>query len=126
MYCFFKQKTAYEMRISDWSSDVCSSDLSRPAGHHRDPDLRPAAGGAAAPGRHSSIRAGRPPRLGAPLPRPLAARRRDLDRIRAVAQPDRKSVVLGKSVPVRFALGGCCLIKKKINHTITLTNNIFI
>src|SRR3546814_8747828 len=29
-YCFFffKQKTAYEMRISDWSSDVCSSDLS--------------------------------------------------------------------------------------------------
>src|SRR3546814_5857599 len=29
-FCFFKQKTAYEMRISDWSSDVCSSDL-RPA-----------------------------------------------------------------------------------------------
>src|SRR3546814_14393588 len=30
-YCFFffKQKTAYEMRISDWSSDVCSSDLDR-------------------------------------------------------------------------------------------------
>src|SRR3546814_5205990 len=33
LYCyfcffFFKQKTAYEMRISDWSSDVCSSDLS--------------------------------------------------------------------------------------------------
>src|SRR3546814_3304709 len=26
---FFKQKTAYEMRISDWSSDVCSSDLGR-------------------------------------------------------------------------------------------------
>src|SRR3546814_2686524 len=26
---FFKQKTAYEMRISDWSSDVCSSDLRR-------------------------------------------------------------------------------------------------
>src|SRR3546814_7982127 len=25
--CFFKQRTAYEMRISDWSSDVCSSDL---------------------------------------------------------------------------------------------------
>src|SRR3546814_7042428 len=28
---FFKQKTAYEMRISDWSSDVCSSDLSSKA-----------------------------------------------------------------------------------------------
>src|SRR3546814_9479175 len=36
---FFKQKTAYEMRISDWSSDVCSSDL-LPRAH--DPD-RPAA-----------------------------------------------------------------------------------
>src|SRR3546814_2559348 len=30
LFFFFKQKTAYEMRISDWSSDVCSSDL-RPA-----------------------------------------------------------------------------------------------
>src|SRR3546814_4425031 len=29
---FFKQKTAYEMRISDWSSDVCSSDLGGAAG----------------------------------------------------------------------------------------------
>src|SRR3546814_1894987 len=28
VFFFFKQKTAYEMRISDWSSDVCSSDLS--------------------------------------------------------------------------------------------------
>src|SRR3546814_20895870 len=27
VFCVFKQKTAYEMRISDWSSDVCSSDL---------------------------------------------------------------------------------------------------
>src|SRR3546814_8790291 len=29
--CFIKQKTAYDMRISDWSSDVCSSDLAPPA-----------------------------------------------------------------------------------------------
>src|SRR3546814_6361037 len=29
VFFFFKQKTAYEMRISDWSSDVCSSDLMR-------------------------------------------------------------------------------------------------
>src|SRR3546814_9727305 len=29
LFFFFKQKTAYEMRISDWSSDVCSSDLTR-------------------------------------------------------------------------------------------------
>src|SRR3546814_15053998 len=31
---FFKQKTAYEMRISDWSSDVCSSDLATPPVRH--------------------------------------------------------------------------------------------
>src|SRR3546814_3587031 len=30
IFFFFKQKTAYEMRISDWSSDVCSSDLQLP------------------------------------------------------------------------------------------------
>src|SRR3546814_1536632 len=30
LFFFFKQKTAYEMRISDWSSDVCSSDLLQP------------------------------------------------------------------------------------------------
>src|SRR3546814_1918999 len=30
LFFFFKQKTAYEMRISDWSSDVCSSDLNHP------------------------------------------------------------------------------------------------
>src|SRR3546814_3660665 len=39
---FFKQKTAYEMRISDWSSDVCSSDLreqpERPFPTHHDED----------------------------------------------------------------------------------------
>src|SRR3546814_4666090 len=29
LFFLFKQKTAYEMRISDWSSDVCSSDLTR-------------------------------------------------------------------------------------------------
>src|SRR3546814_5581507 len=33
-FFFFKQKTAYEMRISDWSSDVCSSDLAVPVACH--------------------------------------------------------------------------------------------
>src|SRR3546814_17363083 len=41
LFFLFKQKTAYDMRISDWSSDVCSSDL------HRRP-----AGGAGSPRRH--------------------------------------------------------------------------
>src|SRR3546814_2263285 len=44
---FFKQKTAYEMRISDWSSDVCSSDLH----HHRD-EKRPRADAKAVGERH--------------------------------------------------------------------------
>src|SRR3546814_1695502 len=48
-FFFFKQKTAYEMRISDWSSDVCSSDLTpactgRAAGHAIVQPYRPAAG----------------------------------------------------------------------------------
>src|SRR3546814_7451133 len=47
-FFFFKQKTAYEMRISDWSSDVCSSDLDRieaivvfpvPGGPHSSRDI---------------------------------------------------------------------------------------
>src|SRR3546814_2459723 len=43
---FFKQKTAYDMRISDWSSDVCSSDLRRgdePLGAARHVGRRPLA-----------------------------------------------------------------------------------
>src|SRR3546814_20714653 len=56
---FFKQKTAYEMRISDWSSDVCSSDLAaqhkRSAdqgsqGLHGRPAYRPAGGQGFDPG----------------------------------------------------------------------------
>src|SRR3546814_8312107 len=55
---FFKQKTAYEMLISEWSSDVCSSDLClRPSEVHR-----PFPGGAAAAGeggRGAGARRGR-------------------------------------------------------------------
>src|SRR3546814_8742199 len=36
---FFKQKTAYEMRISDWSSDVCSSDLLERIGAHHNEEF---------------------------------------------------------------------------------------
>src|SRR3546814_2638323 len=43
LFFFFKQKTAYEMRISDWSSDVCSSDLRNKAAapRHRTRRNRP-------------------------------------------------------------------------------------
>src|SRR3546814_6720439 len=39
-FFFFKQKTAYEMRISDWSSDVCSSDLLAARLHFADDEKR--------------------------------------------------------------------------------------
>src|SRR3546814_5013303 len=39
---FFKQKTAYEMRISDWSSDVCSSDLAPKTAIKEQPKRTPA------------------------------------------------------------------------------------
>src|SRR3546814_8764359 len=56
-FFFFKQKTAYEMRISDWSSDVCSSDLP-PVGICLDRD------GVLDTTRHTERR-GRNPRRGA-------------------------------------------------------------
>src|SRR3546814_20827943 len=92
MIFFFKQKTAYEMRISDWSSDVCSSDLI-----------------AAAP-------AGTPDHLVAQAirehPAMVGGTRRDVTRL-ARAIPDRKSVVSGKSVSVRVDIGCRRIINKK-------------
>src|SRR3546814_14801498 len=51
-FFFFKQKTAYEMRISDWSSDVCSSDLPGDRGQHmrHDPERAAEGGDHAGPG----------------------------------------------------------------------------
>src|SRR3546814_10082454 len=43
-FFFFKQKTAYDMRISDWSSDVCSSDLTGPLPGERSRGPRRAVG----------------------------------------------------------------------------------
>src|SRR3546814_14076816 len=82
-FFFFKQKTAYEVRISDLSSDVCSSDL---------------------PGSRTAEHAGSADGLCTGHPRswperPVARRHR-------LCRPDRKSVVEGKSVSVRVDLGG--------------------
>src|SRR3546814_9042478 len=66
LFFFFKQKTAYEMRISDWSSDVCSSDLDdqrRHAQHHGDQadagdeedESLPLAGQQVTPGDHAFV-----------------------------------------------------------------------
>src|SRR3546814_3046715 len=77
-FFFFKQKTAYEMRISDWSSDVCSSDLGR---------RRPVGGGLpAVPARLWSDGAATRPRSRGltpawqARPRPASVRRDELGR----------------------------------------------
>src|SRR3546814_19926706 len=119
---FVKQKTAYEMRISDWSSDVCSSDL-QPASrarHLRDsprPDRRSPGRPAVAerqPGRshHRTCRRARP--------RPQAdGTGRYKHRIAPWGShsrgPDsaRNSVGSGKMVSDSVDLGGSLCIKKK-------------
>src|SRR3546814_13770247 len=111
-FFFFKQKTAYEMRISDWSSDVCSSDLG--AGFI----VTPAEAHTLGLGNDSGLAEHiRPYRNG----RDLAARARgvmviDLYPLQEVGVSnslDRKSVVQGKSGSVRLNLGCCRTIKKK-------------
>src|SRR3546814_16092098 len=90
------------MRISDWSSDVCSSDLQRPRlaeplGQHRE-----AAVGRAARRCHQPF---------GNLLLEHQGHRGEGTRVRG--QRDRKSVVSGKSVSVRVDLGGRRIIKKK-------------
>src|SRR3546814_15998077 len=89
MFFFFKQKTAYEMRISDWSSDVCSSDL-----------------------RARELTRG----IGRDMFEHRAVAQVDVPVVGAAdrqAVGDRKSVVSGKSVSVRVDLGGRRIIQKK-------------
>src|SRR3546814_4042757 len=57
LFFFFKQKTAYEMRISDWSSDVCSSDLTGVAHANCQAHAH-----APPPGRVKKVASGRPGR----------------------------------------------------------------
>src|SRR3546814_18094386 len=105
VFFFFKQKTAYEMRISDWSSDVCSSDLNLidPEPAHIDPDV------GEAEERHD--REGHPgvQRMFEPVQRRIPA----VGRARRALGRDRKSVVSGKSVSVRVDIGGRRMIKKQ-------------
>src|SRR3546814_11934928 len=139
-FFFFKQKTAYEMRISDWSSDVCSSDLE---GHGHGRHVGWLDGGYGPFGRRYGrhAHAGERPFLSSRTCQdgPLYARggkRRGgghgswIGR-RHAAQParlqfraagqagsprpdeDRKSGVQGKSVSVRVYIGGRRILKKK-------------
>src|SRR3546814_17917755 len=110
VFFFFKQKTAYEMRISDWSSDVCSSD--RASGQHSTNIT------------HQASRAIRVFMVGPPVERHRCTRSNHHRagsgrRPQAVcaetpdAATDRKRVVWGQRGSVRVALGGSRAIQKK-------------
>src|SRR3546814_13425820 len=100
---FFKQKTAYERRISDWSSDVCSSDLYLAGGiEEHDADTRPIGARIAGMRRRHCVRCGAGSAETGASAMPLPS-----------SEADRKSVVLGKSVSVRVDLGGRRIIKQK-------------
>src|SRR3546814_10530919 len=93
-FFFFKQKTAYEMRISDWSSDVCSSDLIQRAvqeEQQRDPHPCSLARSLIGAWRRWPLPASRWPRNPLRLPRSTLAPTRPCSTISAPI--DRKSVV---------------------------------
>src|SRR3546814_17383664 len=128
MFFFFKQKTAYEMRISDWSSDVCSSDLRlRRRNAPGICDRQPRRPDARLPRRRprADRRQGQQPKMESANGRG-GDRRLDRRDLRAIARngtmdpahltlppTDRTSVGEGKSVSVRVDLGRSRYIKKK-------------
>src|SRR3546814_10577962 len=104
LFFFFKQKTAYEMRISDWSSDVCSSDLATGVfteGHEKTNRRIEQSGG---PGGKEGCNR----RPGDGNPGSTARIERHLVRLE-----DRQSVGEGKSVSGRVDPGCRRIIKKK-------------
>src|SRR3546814_17248333 len=123
-FFFFKQKTAYEMRISDWSSDVCSSDLPgaswvpRQLGCGLILSRRAISASVTRSDRSLSTSIAVSPRRC-----PAAGRPRPLAGARCGENQARQSVVQGKRVSVSVALGGRSVLKKKKNDNITSCNN---
>src|SRR3546814_14155195 len=100
------------MRISDWSSDVCSSDLyaaDQNAGHRR-----------GLPRAVSGQLPARPVGNVAPVESHPRARRPVVHRAKQPGRLDRKRVVQGKSVSVRVDLGGIRLLTKHTRHDIDI------
>src|SRR3546814_4060180 len=105
----FKQKTAYELRISDWSSDVCSSDLTRRPDDDRGQGGRipdPAIGAKGARGGHPPD-----PRDAAPLGR--RHHRRDQGEFRSEERREGKECVS----TCRSRWSPCHENNKRTNHT---------
>src|SRR3546814_2811690 len=105
-FCFFgfKQRTAYEMRMIDWSSDVCSSDLST-AGAPVNTHVPSAAAASRGALRTVSLSA-------------LSRSSTCLSATPVGFVQDRKSVVEGQSVSVRVDLGGRRIIQNKRNRPV--------
>src|SRR3546814_16130892 len=106
---FFKQKTAYEMRISDWSSDVCSSD---PAHRRRGGSCRRRR--PRAPEGRTSFQ---------PVSSSSVAASRDRRCRECGDKEDRKSVVEGKRVSVRVDLDGRRIMQKQRTSTQRVTQH---
>src|SRR3546814_13483940 len=120
VFFFVKQKTAYEMRISDWSSDVCSSDLHRDAGALCDiaiDDRSPQSGASARHQCHFTFEFhAESPCCARTRSRMLfekSASRACSMAARASTNRDRKSVVSGQSLFLRYTLGCHMIFKKK-------------
>src|SRR3546814_7932394 len=122
-FFFFKQKTAYEMRISDWSSDVCSSDL---VGDIAEIAFHRLGGAEPVEGVHHEICIAQPAVAVVPVAAgvrgfgngrrqrrddgagllEIAELQRDRGADHGLLPLDRKSVVSGKSVSVSVDVGG--------------------
>src|SRR3546814_14260085 len=140
VFFFFKQKTAYEMRISDWSSDVCSSDLFAPRAKRASSNSLSSWAATCCAGAAwcatwwkncTPIRCGWRTRRQPCKRRSVRHERRSAVHERHVARPshpdaahsdgDRKSVVSGKSVSVLLVLGVRRIIKKKTSYYYNVT-----
>src|SRR3546814_5272004 len=119
---FFKQKTAYEMRISDWSSDVCSSDLAAPD-ESRDrtavadgrPDRR---------ARRRPAAAAHPRRAETAGHRFRIPRRQCAGQVRGAAG-DRKSTRLNSQSLMRISYAVFCLKKKTSSLHLILYEHVY-
>src|SRR3546814_18424903 len=126
LFFFFKQKTAYEMRISDWSSDVCSSDLPVSSSSSVEPGAAcdsiivriervrlvaavPFQKSCSANANAGTSMLGLEPRTSLTVRTPAGSTR--------PMRPERKSVELGKRGSVRVDLGGRRVIKNKTSKT---------
>src|SRR3546814_5423995 len=118
VFFFFKQKTAYESRISDWSSDVCSSDLVRTK--RRDAETGAVGAFACDPAQGPLGDMRYQKCVPSSMIRIAVSGQGQVEGVQAVPHcrlqrwtSDRKRDVAGKGVSVRVDLGGRRILKKK-------------